>query len=91
MTEFAKMDIFFAVATVGFVVLMILLAILLVYAIKFVRTLTRIAEIVEEETLSIKENMDSVREKVTDGVNGLLVLLLQAIKAGKRLLGKKKK
>lgn len=91
MPELLKMDIFFTVATVGFIVLGILAAIFLIYAIQLVRTVNRIALVVEEEAQAIKEDIDEAREKVAEGVNGLMSMLLQTLMAGKRLLGHKKK
>lgn len=61
MNDFLKMDIFFVVATIATVVISTVLVVALVYAVRFLRTLNRIGDEVEEETLAIREDIGDVR------------------------------
>lgn len=90
MTDFAQMHIFFFVATIGFVIVAILVVVLLAYVIRFMHILNSIAETVDEETQEIKEDLDAARAKIKRGGNGLLALAGFAGKTGKRLLKKKR-
>jgi hypothetical protein len=94
-SEFAKMDMFFLVATIGFVMLGVLLAIALVYAIKLLRTLDHIAKTVEEEAHALKGDLDDVRASVRQQGSGLVsslgVLFGFMNKTGKRLHAKKRR
>jgi hypothetical protein len=70
MSEFLKMDIFFVIATIGFVILGILLVVALVYVILLLRTLSRIATTVEEEADAIMGDIDDARESIKrEGIN----------------------
>ena len=91
MNEFFKMDIFFVIATIGFVVLAILIGIILLYFIKLIRTLNRVALDVEEEAHALKEDLDAARASVKRGGSGLLSLFGFAGKTGKRLINKKRR
>lgn len=64
MTDFFKMDVFFVVATVATAVVALILIVALAYAIRFLRTLNRIGDDIEEETEAIREDIHDVRKKV---------------------------
>ena len=91
MSEFLKMDVFFVVATLGFVVLGVLLCVVLVYVIQLLRTINRVADTVEDETEAIKGDLDDARASIRSGGNSLMALMGLTGKTGKRLLTKKKK
>ena len=94
MSEFLKMDSFFFVSTIGFVVLGVLLAVALVYAIKLLRSLNHIAHTVEEETDAIKEDLDDARESIRREGNSLfstIGALLGFVKKTKKRLPAKKR
>lgn len=91
MNEFLKMDVFFVVATIGFVILAVLLCIALVYVIRLLRTLDEIAHTVEDEALALREDLDEARASIKRGGSSLLSLLGFAGKTKKRLLAKKKR
>ncbi len=84
------MDIFFVIASIGFVLLVVLIIVALLYSIQFVRTLERIAGTVEEEALALKGDLDEARAGIKNGRLGLLSLFGFAGKAGKRILNKKR-
>ena len=90
MSEFLKMDIFFVVATIGFVVVAALLGIAIYYVIQLLRTVNRVATTVEEEAVALKGDLDEARASVKRGGIGLLSLFGFAGKAGKRILKKKR-
>jgi uncharacterized membrane protein YhiD involved in acid resistance len=90
MNPFIQMDIFFVIAAIGFVVLAILAAIIMMYVITLLRTLNRVALNVEEEAQSLKEDLDAARASVKRGGVGLLSLFGFAGKAGTRLMKKKR-
>jgi hypothetical protein len=91
MDQFFKMDVFFVVATIGFVVLAILLAIALFYVIQLLHTLNDIATTVGDEATALKADLDSARASISRGGVGLLSLFGFAGKTGARLLTKNKK
>ncbi len=91
MDAFLKMDIFFVIAAIGFVVLAVLVAIILWYVIMLLRTLNRVALNVEEEAQALKEDLDAARASVKRGGLGLLSIFGFATKASTRLLKKSKK
>jgi sensor domain CHASE-containing protein len=90
MNEFLKMDIFFVIATIGFVVMALLLVVVMVYTIQLLRTLNRVADTVEEEAHALKGDLDDARKSIRRGGVGLLSLFGFAGKTRKRLLAKKK-
>jgi CHASE1-domain containing sensor protein len=91
MDEFLKMDIFFVVATIGFVVLAVLVCVVLIYVIQLLRTINRVAETVEDETEALKGDLDDARASIRSGGNSLLALVGLAGNTGKRLLKKKRR
>ena len=64
MEDFFKMDVFFVIATLVTVVVGVLLAVVLVYAIRFMRTANRIGETVEEEAERISADIQKTRAKM---------------------------
>lgn len=64
MTDFLKMDVFFGVATVATVAVSLALIVVLVYAVRLLRTLNRIGDDIKEETEAIREDVNDVRRKV---------------------------
>ena len=95
MSEFLKMDSFFFVSTIGFVILGILLIVALVYIILLLRSLSHIAKAVEEETDAIKGDLDDARESIKrEGINffsNIGSLLGFAQRRGKRRAAKKRR
>ncbi len=91
MSEFLKMDSFFVISTIGFVVLAILLGVVLFYVIQLLRTMNRVADTVEEEAAALKGDLDEARASIKRGGSGLLSLLGFAGKTGKRLIAKKRR
>ncbi len=91
MQEFLKMDIFFVVATIAFAVVGILLAIAIVYLVRFLRTLDRIAENVEEETEAIRHDIAGVRSRVKEEGAKLGAITEFFGKTARRIVKKKKK
>ena len=95
MNEFLKMDSFFFVSTIGFVVLGILLVVVLIYVIMLLRSLNKIAHTVEEETDAIKVDLDEARESIRrEGANLFTTIgsLLGFVhKSSKRLRTKKRR
>lgn len=91
MDAFFKMDIFFVIAAIGFVILAILIAVILVYVIQLLRTLNRVADNVEDEAQSLRKDLDAARAHVKRGGLGLLSFFGFARKAGTRLLKKKRR
>ncbi len=90
MDQFLKMDIFFVIATVGVIVLLILVAIAFYYFIRLLRTLNRVALTVEEEAHALKGDLEDARASIKRGGNSLLSLFGFATKTSKRLLAKKR-
>jgi hypothetical protein len=94
MSEFLKMDIFFVVATIGFVVFALLLCVALWYAIQLLRTINRVANSVEAEAMLLKEDFDEARASIKQEgkslMSNMLTLTGFAGKTGKRLLKKKR-
>jgi hypothetical protein len=95
MSEFLKMDYFFVISTVGFVILGILLIVALVYIIMLLRSLNHIAQIVEDETDAIKDDIDDARASIKrEGINfftSIGSLLGFARRSGKRHSTKKRR
>jgi len=91
MDGFFRMDVFFVVATIGFAVLALLLAIAIAYAIELLRTLNRVADTVENEADALKGDIDEARTSVKRGGNRLVAFLGFTRKTGKRLLKKKRR
>jgi H+/gluconate symporter-like permease len=94
MNEFLKMDIFFVVATGALIVFVLLLCIALWYMIKILRSISHVAETIDEETESIKSDLDEARASVKRQGASLLTSLLAVIgfasKTGKRLHKKRR-
>ena len=88
MDDFLKMDIFFLVATLAMVVIAMLIAAALIYRIRLLRTLERIAGEVEGEARAIIADLDGVREKVRIEGFKLAHVISLLSKTGKRLLTK---
>ncbi len=85
------MDIFFVVATIAFAIVGILLAVAIVYAVRFLKTLDRIAENVEEETEAIRKDIHDARGVVRREGAKLGALTSFFGKAAGRVIKKKKK
>jgi len=64
MNEFLKMDIFFVVATVATVFVSMLVCMALYYLVRFLATINRIGEEIEEETGAIRADIEETRHKV---------------------------
>lgn len=64
MEDFFKMDVFFVVATLATVLVAALICITLAYLIRFLRTVNRISETVEEETDMIRGDIQEARSRV---------------------------
>ncbi len=64
MTEFAKMDIFFFVSTLGVVIVTAMLLILLAYIIDAVKVMKAILEKVKMEAGYLSDDIEELREKV---------------------------
>lgn len=64
MTDFLKQDIFFFVTTVAVGVIVILLSILLVYAIRFVRTASYVMDKIKSETDIITSELAELRANI---------------------------
>ena len=88
MDAFLKMDIFFAVATLVVVVLGVLIAVALLYVIRVLRTLERIATDVEGEAKALIADMDDMRVKVRAEGFKIAHMLSLLTKTGKRLITK---
>jgi hypothetical protein len=89
MENFFKMDVFFVVATLMAVVIGVLIAVALVYAIRFLRTVNRISDSVEEEADRIRSDIQEARGKVKNFK--LLHLFPLLGKSVKRITTRKKK
>jgi CHASE3 domain sensor protein len=94
MSDFFKMNLFFVIATIGFVVLALLLCIALWYVIQILRTINRVADSVEEEAQILKKDFDTARASIkrqgTGFLSSLLALAGFAGTTGKRLIKKKR-
>ena len=64
MDDVLKMDVFFFVATIATAVIALIIAVALVYAVRFLRTLNRIGEEVEQEAHAIREDIAEARSRV---------------------------
>jgi phage terminase Nu1 subunit (DNA packaging protein) len=64
MSDFAKMDIFFVIATLALVMVTVLICVLLIYAIRIARYLHKMSGLVAQEGELIKEDIDLVREDI---------------------------
>lgn len=83
-----KMDVFFVVATIAVAVVTMLFAILLMYAIRILRTFERLMRSVEDEAALVRADISDVRQKVRAEGLKLSALLGLAQKSGKRILKK---
>lgn len=75
MESVVQMDIFFFVTTLVVVVVGVLAAIFLVYAIKFIRDAYIITEIIRDEALEVMDDIEAFRREVkhkTERLSGLL-------------------
>jgi hypothetical protein len=84
MTDFTQMHIFFAVTTAAVVLLTAFACGALVALLRFLRTLDRIANEVEEEATLMRADLDELREGVKKGFR-LVPWLNFFGKVGKRL------
>ncbi|HYE23420.1 MAG TPA: hypothetical protein VEA92_03185 [Candidatus Paceibacterota bacterium] len=86
MDAFLQMDIFFIVTTIVVIVIGALIALVLFYVVRLLRTLERIARDVEGEAKAIISDIDDVRAKAR--IEGFKVgnLLSLVTKAGRRLI-----
>ncbi len=64
MEDFIKMDVFFAVTTASVVVVGVLLAVALFYAIRILRNVDHVSERVAEESDNIKVDLEDLRTNV---------------------------
>jgi hypothetical protein len=64
MSEFLKMDIFFAVSTAAVVILTILLSIALIYVLRILRTVERISREASEEATRIRADIQELRSGI---------------------------
>ncbi len=67
MDDFTQMHAFFAVTTAAVILVTALVCATLVALVRFLRTLDRIANHVEEETQEIREDLDDLREDLHNG------------------------
>jgi hypothetical protein len=67
MSDFLKMDIFFAVTTVAVIVLTFLLTLVLIRVLGVLRKIDEVATLVKEEGQQLREDIQNVRESVTEG------------------------
>ncbi|HWU24356.1 MAG TPA: hypothetical protein VN086_01215 [Candidatus Paceibacterota bacterium] len=67
MTDFTQMHIFFAVTTAAVILVTALMGGVLVALFRFLRTLDRIANEVEDEAAEIRADLDELREGVKKG------------------------
>lgn len=91
MTDFLKMDIFFAVATVSVVIVALCVCMVLVQLTRFLRTLDSIASEVEAEAQEIRADLDDARASIAREGRRLVPLLGFFGKTALRLGGKKKR
>ncbi len=91
MNEFLKMDIFFVVATIAVAVVGIALCVVLVYLARFLKTLDRIANEIQEETEAIRQDLDDARHEVRRSGAQLSTLTSLFGKTAARFLGGDKK
>jgi len=89
MDEFLKMDVFFAVSTAAVILITALFCGVLVFLMRFLNTLTRIATEVEEETEAIRADLSELRADMSKGFR-LVPLFSFFGKAHKRLSRKRK-
>jgi len=90
MDEFLKMDVFFAVATAAVILITALSCGVLVFLMRFLHTLNRIAVDVEEETEAIRADLSDLRKGMSKGFR-LVPLFSFFGKAHKRLSRRTKK
>lgn len=70
MTEFLKQDIFFFVATIGMVVVTILIVIALFYLLRILRNAGDISDIAKDETHKIVKDVNDFRDGVKTRISG---------------------
>jgi hypothetical protein len=91
MDEFQKMDVFFVVATLGFIVLTVLASLFLFYAIRVAQALDRIAKDIEVEAHELKQDIDDARLAAKREGRHLLHLVDVALATGRRFVRGRKK
>lgn len=88
MDDFLKMDIFFGVATAATIIITMLVAIVLMQAIRLMRSLSRITDEVEEEAKALRKDLDDARKEAK---RKTAVFVGFVEKLVKRFLGRKGK
>ena len=91
MTDFLKMDIFFVVTTIVVVLIGALIIVLLAQGVRFLKTLNRIGEQVEEETAALREDIGEARARIKQEGFRVASLVSLATKAGKRVVKRAKR
>ena len=90
MTELLKMDIFFVVATAATALVAAGVIVALVYAVRLLRTMNRVAENIEEEAEAIREDIKDARDSVRGfRFSDLFALFGKGMKRAKRKQTKK--
>jgi hypothetical protein len=90
MTDLLKMDIFFVVATAATALVAAGLIVALVYTVRLLRTMNRVAENIEEEAEAIREDIKDARESVRGfRLGSLFSLFGKGVKRAKRKQSKK--
>lgn len=85
MTDFLKMDVFFVVTTIVVVLIGALVIVALLQVVRFLRTVNRIGEQVEEETAALREDIGEARARIKQEGFRVASLVSLATKAGKRM------
>lgn len=91
MEDVLKMDIFFAVTTVAVIILTVLVSILLMYAIRLMRTLNRISLTVAEEAQAIRADLIEARASAKRKGAKVMAFIEMMGKTAPRLLSRKKR
>jgi uncharacterized membrane protein YqiK len=86
MDDFLKMDVFFVVATLALVVVSVMIAVFLFYAIRVVRTADRLGTLVEKEFALIKGDIDDARLAAKREAGQLLALISTVRKIAARFI-----
>ena len=91
MTDFLKMDIFFVVTTIVVVLIGALVIVVLVQVVRFLKTVNRIGEQVEEETAALREDIGEARSRIKQEGFRVASLMSLVTKAGKRMTKRAKR
>ncbi|MBU1754814.1 hypothetical protein KKH81_00840 [Patescibacteria group bacterium] len=91
MEDILKMDIFFVVTTLAVVAVSVCVIVVLIMLFKFLRTVDRIAEEVEEEALAIRGDIAEARTVIKREGMKAATLVTVFTKMGKGLLKRSKK